>query len=299
MMKSVFVKIYVKLSKIYYLQKVKILKYYFPCKYADMLYKNKFGYSINWKHPRDLNEKILYLAFKTDTTQWSILADKYAVRSYVKSKGCENILVPLYAKWDKIEDVDISILPNDFVIKLNNGSGDAIIVEDKTKVSCEEIKQKLTTSLEKKFGLDTAERHYLKIKPCIIVEKLLKPTNFKLIDYKVWCFEGVPYCILTCSNRNMQMHKLDLALFDLKWNRIDENLTSLYRNDVFVPKPVNLEQMIEYAKILSEGIHQVRVDFYEIDGQIYFGEMTLTSATGKMDYFTPEYLVKMGNKIKI
>lgn len=99
------------------------IKKYHKEKYADFLFEEAFGRTIDWKHPRDLNEWIQYLQFRTDTREWSRLADKYAVREYVKERGCEEILVPFYGKWERPEDIDYSLLPEKFVLKTNHGAG--------------------------------------------------------------------------------------------------------------------------------------------------------------------------------
>ena len=270
---------------------------YFPQKYADILYQQSFGYKIDWHHPRDLNEWINYLAFKTDTSAWTKLADKYRVRDYIKEKGLAHILVPLLAKYDSPNDIDFAKLPNQFVLKCNNGSGDIIIVKDKTTIIPAEIKKQLTNALHSKFGLESAEPHYLKIKPCIIAEEYLPSTGISIIDYKVWCFNGQPYCIFTGSNRIPHKHTVDFNVFDLNWNRMDFHMTAHYKNNIYVPKPNHLNEMLSYAKILSKGFPQVRIDFYEVNDKVYFGEMTFTSNCGRMDYFTPEFLKIMGAQI--
>ena len=119
-----------------------------------------------------------------------------------------------------------------------------------------------------------------------------------MVDYKVWCFHGEPFGILTCSNRDRNTHHLDLAMFDLEWNRHDEWMTEDYRNGVAVKKPRHFEEMLEYARILSAGFPEVRVDFYDTPEQVYFGEMTFTSCCGRMPYYTPEILKIMGEKVK-
>ena len=268
--------------------------------YADDLYYEIFGYHIDWKNPRDLNEKINYLAFKTDTRQWSLWADKYAVREYVRSKGLGHILVPLYGKWDDANDIDWQSLPQQCVLKANNGSGDAIIIKDKATCNEETIKEQLNHSLHTNFGIKTAEPHYLRIKPCIIAEKLLQPTDGSpLVDYKVWCFHGKPYSILTVSERNNTTNQYKLALYNLNWERIQAIVANNHKNNLPVERPVHLNQMLNYATILSEDIPEVRVDFYEIDEQVYFGEMTMTSAAGRMTNYTKECLLEMGNQINL
>lgn len=268
----------------------------YPRLYADYLYQQILGKKIGWRKPLDLNEKINYLAFYTDTSDWTKLADKCEVHNYVKAKGLAHLLNPIYEKWDSVEKVDVTNLPNEFVLKTNCGSGDTIIVKDKDNLDISEVKHHFKNVLKHRFGIDGAEPHYLKIKPCIFAEALL-PGN--IVDYKIWCFHGNPYCILTVSNRNTEEHTMDLNYFDLQWNRKNECISEHYRNTAIVEKPINLSRMLDYASVLSQGFPQVRVDFYEIGDKVYFGEMTFTSAAGRMDCYTNETLLDMGKQIKL
>ena len=291
---------YVKMRDFLYQRYRKFIMVYFPQKQAEYLYKQSFGKLIDWKHPRDLNEWINYFSFKTDTTIWTKLADKYKVREYVKEKGLENILIPLLGHWKSVEDIDFDSLPNSFVIKCNNGSGDAIIVQDKNQISFNDITNALNQSLNHKFGLESAEPHYLKIPPRIIAEQNIVSTKEPLIDYKIWCFNGKPLCIFTVSNRNIKEHTADYNLYSLEWEDLSQiYLAEPFRNHIYVKKPTHLAEMLHYAQILSKDFPQVRVDFYEVNGKVYFGEMTFTSQSGRMDYFTPEFLKIMGQKVNL
>ena len=285
-----------KVRRKYRTWKLEFFKHYNPKRYADYLFKDQFGYGIDWNHPRDLNEWINYLAFKTDTREWSRLADKYSVREYVLSKGLGHILIPLYGVWDDVDAIDFNKLPNSFAIKTNCGSGDTILIRDKKSEDLEEVRKRLNSALTSRFGMESAEPHYLRIKPLIIAERLLPPpTN---IDYKIWCFNGTPDCIMTMSNRDIDSCTYDRNVYDLKWESHKEWLASLYRNNVDVPKPARLEEMIEYARILSEGFPQVRVDFYHTEEGVFLGEMTFTASCGRMSSFSKERLIIMGQKVQ-
>lgn len=228
---------------------------------------------------------------------WAKLADKFSVREYVKERGCEEILVPLLGHWNSIDNIDFNLLPKSFVLKCNNGSGDAIVVNDKNEIDIENVKRSIRNFYARRFGLDSAEPHYLKIKPCIIAEKNIALPEKSLIDYKIWCFNGKPFCIFTVSNRDLKKHTADYNLYSLNWDDLSRKyLSDPYKNDIYVPKPPNFTQMLEYAQCLSKNFPEVRVDFYNIDGKIFFGEMTFTSLCGRMKYFTPEYLKIMGDQ---
>lgn len=271
-----------------------------PKKLADILYYDTFHRWINWKNPQDLNEKINWLAFNTDTTLWSKCADKYKVREYIKEKGCEELLTKLYGKYDDANKINLKDLPNKFVLKPNHGYGNVIIVKDKSQINRNEIITQLQNAINTPWGYETAEPHYTRIKPCIIAEELLESDDrYGLIDYKIWCFNGNPYYIFTCSNRNLITHRANFNFFDTQWNNLDNYLSPAYRNNISVPKPKHLNKMLEYAKKLSEPFPQVRVDLYEVNNKIYFGELTFTSNMGRMDYFTEKALFIMGQKIKL
>ena len=282
-----------------------LLGKYSPKTLAQLRFWRKFGRLINWDNPTDLNEKIQWLKFNSDTSKWTLLADKYKVRKYVESLGLGDILVKLYGKWDKVEDIDWDLLPNQFVMKVNNGSGDVLVCSNKKTLNIKASKVKFKKLLRHKFGYVAAEPHYWGIHPCIIAEELLDVTKqpiktTSLIDYKIWCFNGEPECIWTCYNRTK--NTVEVATYDLDWNYHPE--WSVFTNHyieakVRIPKPVSLHLMLEIASKLSSGFKQVRVDLYEVGGKPYFGEMTFTSNMGLMDFYTQDYLNYLGSKVKI
>ena len=154
-----------------------------------------------------------------------------------------------------------------------------------------------------KYGLYQTEYHYLDIKPCIVAEQLISETNSKyssqIIDYKVWCFNGEAYCILCCFNRG---ENTNVALYDTQWNYLHGKIrrTNHFTEKAdYLPKPLNLDKMIEDATILSNEFPEVRVDLYNINGKIYFGEMTFTSLGGFMNYFTDDFLKDLGSQIEL
>ena len=118
-----------------------------------------------------------------------------------------------------------------------------------------------------------------------------------LIDYKIWCFDGKPYCIFVVANRDNIHHQADFAYYDLNWNRISENIAPTFQSNFECPRPVNLEEMFEIASKLSEGLPQTRIDLYNIGGKIYFGEITMSSNFGMMPYFSSEALMDMGKLV--
>lgn len=273
-------------------------------KYADVQYYQRLKKRIDWESPKDLNEKIQWMKFYSDTTQWSRLSDKYRVREYIKEKGLESLLVKLYGVWDNAEDIDWSSLPTSFVMKVNNGSGDVLICREGIKsLNIPDITRKYNDLLKSKFWRLFAEPHYSIIKPCIIAEEMLDCSNQciptdSLIDYKVWCFSGKPFCIWTCYNRTPET--VEVGAYDLEWNYHEE--WSVFTHHYVkakkrLPKPMCLEQMLHDAAILSNDFPEVRVDFYVVGNNLYFGEMTFTSKGGYMDFYTDAFLRQMGDMV--
>ena len=276
----------------------------FPKLHKNYLYRRVFGKKINWKNPRDLNEWISWLQLYTDTSTWTNLADKYKVRSYVKHCGLEDILIPCYGIWEHPDQIDLKEIPESFVLKTTHGSGDIMIFSQKPlKFKLNDYK-KILNNLKNKQGRNTAEYHYLKIKPQIIIEKLLDSSkqgypSHSLIDYKIWCFNGVPELCWVVYDRKSTC--LKMSLFNLDWENLNDELQPSKHyllGDDDIPCPKKWEEMKEYAAILSKGFPQVRVDLYEVDGKVYFGELTFSSAGGMMTYFKPSILKRLGEKVK-
>jgi len=274
-----------------------------PKRTVDRLFYKRFGRHIDYENPRDLNEKIHWLQFYSDTSKWSLYADKYRVREYVKEKGYGHILNELYATYDRLEDINISDLPEQFAMKINNGCGDILIVRDKSQYTNTSIKKYFKPLFRQKLGVYMGEYHYWSIKPCVIAEKLLTEDNSSeyLTDYKFYCFDGKIEYILVTYDRSDK--GVVLATYDTHWNYLSDAgvQTDHYflRNGTDIPKPNSFSQMLDICRELSIGIPFVRIDLYEINGIPVFGEMTMTPAGGFITYYTSDFLVSLGEMINI
>lgn len=260
------------------------------------------------KHPIDLNEKILYTKLYTDTSRWPDLVDKYKVRDYVKELGLDSILVDLYGVWYSSDDFAKSYpdLPKSFILKANNGEGKGtnLVVKDKTLFSVTDLTTLVKEWLSRKnIGALVAEPQYDAITPCVIAEQLLplEQGHSSLTDYKIWCFDGKPYFIWVCSDRNEDGNSAHVLTYDTKWNPHPEYsiFTSDYLQGEPVPEPKNLDKMLSIAKILSTGFPELRVDLYNIDGNIYFGELTFTSQGGINSFYTQDFLDYAGSLFSV
>lgn len=270
------------------------------------IYKKVYNKKPNLKNPKNLVEKTYWLQLHSDTSLWTRCADKYGLRGYVEELGLENYLPALYGKWDKAEDIDFSGIDKPCILKTNNGCAQCLIVEDPKNASVEEIRYKFRRWLNVSYGYAGGQLHYTKIKPCVIAEELLQPSEEdmrvspnSLIDYKVWCFSGVPECIWVAYNRHDGAF-VDMALFDLEWNPIPQYLrdtkTDIYRPENVIPKPECLEEMLSIASKISKPFPQVRADFYIINNKPIIGELTFTAGYG---FYTDEYYEYLGSKVDL
>jgi len=279
------------------------LRFHFcPKGLVSEMFHDFLGYDINWRNPQDINEKINWMKFNYDTSKWTVLADKYLVREYVKERIGEQYLVKLYGAWNKADEIDFSVLPDKFIFKTNHGAGTVMPVLDKSKLDINNTKSQLEKWVNMSFGYDTVEPHYLKIKPVIIAEQLLENDSLfsqSLVDYKVYCLDGQPFCILVCTDRIIG-RKAHYSYYDCNWNPLPHILCEhLKGSHIDIQKPECLDRLLDCAAKLAKGHPQVRVDFYIVCGHIYFGEMTFTSNGGYDSDITREFSLEMGSHITL
>lgn len=296
-----------------------------PLAAARILYRIKLGRWPDVNDPKDLNEKILRLEFFTDTSMWTRLADKFEVRGFVRERGLENILVPLYGIWNEAGEIDFDTLPDRFALKSTNGYAQILLISDKARENTETIRRKAAKWANKTFGKAGAEPHYARIPARVMAEKLLSPSSQPssvssselsskphtvssseppspapmLVDYKFLCFGGKPLYCLVCSRRDPKTFHPLLSIYSIpEWKKIDVIMPRDAEPDPVAPPPSLLE-MMDCAATLSKGFPFVRVDLYDIDGKVMFGEMTFTPAAARIDYFTPDFLLHLGSLISI
>ena len=273
----------------------KISKEYAYWEGAYWWYYKRTGKELNYKNPHNLCEKLMWLSRYWQHPSKSECADKYLVRNYVKQCGFQDILIPIYGVWNNAEDIDFTKLPEQFVLKCNHGCGYNIICKDKSKIKQEEIIQKLNSWMNETYGLKSYEVHYSKITPRIICEMYLPSLEEHVIDYKIYCINGNPDNILVCHNRKANGHS-DISAYSLDWKRLSY-LKESSDSKKDITKPKQLQRMIEIAKKLSEPFPFVRVDLYEIDAHIYFGELTFTPKGNILDDYKDDVLIEMGEKL--
>ena len=276
-----------------------LLGKYFPKTLIQMLYKSYYGKPIDLKHPKDIDEKVNYMKLYSDTSLWSLCADKYEVRNYVEGCGLGHTLNELYGVFDSPEAIDFESLPNQFVIKTTNGGGgnSVLIIKDKSTMDVKNVVQTLNAYLKIPTGYMYAESHYNRIKPRLFVEKFMESDSDSesLVDYKFNCFDGKVYSVFLCSDRDLGK-SVHYSVYDLEWNLYPEKMKAEYATHKVFDKPSSLDLMIQYSSILSKGIPYVRVDWYEVNGKPIFGEMTFTPAGGFQQFYSEEYRNELGDQ---
>lgn len=272
--------------------------YYYPRKQAHMaLFKINHGYEMNWNNPQTMDEKIHKLICCYGKNE-SIYADKIKVREYVLQSGFGNLLPNVYGIWDNVNKIEYVKLPNRFVLKTNHASGSKYIVFCKDK---ENFNYKDSYTLQKAIHINFAKQYceyqYAYIRPFIYAEEYLcDGFEKRMIDYKVHCFEGNPYCIQVISNRanGEILHNV----FNFEWQELDY-VRSYVRSSKAWTRPQSLNIMYQASKCLSEPFKYARIDFYDVHGKAYFGEITLSPAGGNLLYFNEKAQVEMGKLIDL
>lgn len=254
--------------------------------YLKLVYRARIGRPLNLNSPKGFNEKLQWLKLYDRNPLYTKLVDKAEVKPWVAERiGWEHV-VPTLGVWDSFDDIDFGALPERFVLKCTHDSGGLAICRDLSTFDMAAARRKIERSLANNYFWSGREWPYKDVRPRIIAEEYLDPAGEQvgLTDYKVMCFGGQARCEFTCTGR--ADGNLHVDFFDTEWNHMP--FTRHYPNaDVPPEAPERLKDMVAMAERLSEGMPFVRVDFYEVAGQYYFGEMTFYPGSG-MEEFDPE-----------
>ncbi len=266
--------------------------------YLKLLYRGIINKKLNIKNPCDFNEKLQWLKLYNRKPEYTIMADKYAVRKYIGQTIGDDYLIPLLGVWDNPDDINFDLLPNQFVLKCNHNSGTGMcICKDKSSLDIDKTIKGLKNGMAENYYTKTREWPYKNIERKIIAETfMVDDSGDELKDYKFMCFNGKVKCIFVCTDRFKS--GLKITVFDTQWDKLQIKVCNT-ENKTDIPKPYNFEKMIELAEKLSQRIPFVRIDFYEVNRKIYFGEITFFPESG-YEVFEPEdWLKKMGEWIKL
>lgn len=263
--------------------------------YLRVMWKSVMGYPLDLKNPVTFNEKLQWMKLYDRNPQYTLLVDKYRVKDWVSEKiGAQYVIKTLDA-WDSIDEIDISNLPNQFVLKCNHDSGGVVICENKENFDFEQAKAKLRKSFEHNFYWDYREWPYKNIKKNVFAEEFKVDSKYhELKDYKFFCFNGEPRILFVASGRKTQNEPV-FDFFDLNFNRLNVKSEHPQSEKERIPaKPESFEEMKMLAKELSKGFPQVRIDLYEVDGLVFFGEYTFFHWAGFGKFDPVEWDYKLG-----
>jgi len=265
--------------------------------YIQMYYFAHFKKFCNLKNPKTYNEKLNWLKFHDKNPIYTRIVDKFEAKEYVKDIIGDQYIIPTLGVWDNFDDIDFDELPQQFVLKCTHDSEGLVIVKDKDKLDKEMAKNKIESALKQNFFYIGREWPYKNVKPRIIAEKYMEDhIDGELRDYKFFCFDGEPKAMFVASDRASDNVKFDY--FDLNFNHLDIKQKYPHAEQP-LRKPVTFEKMIELSKVLSKGFPHVRVDFYEVDGQLYFGELTFYHFSGFMPFEPNKWDKIFGDWIKL
>lgn len=267
--------------------------------FLKMKFRMKMRKKLDLKHPKTFNEKLQWMKLYDKKNEYINMVDKYEVKKYVSNLIGKKYIIPTLGIYEKFDDIDFEKLPNQFVIKCTHDSGGLVICRDKLELDMKIARKKINDRLKQNYFYIGREWPYKNVKPRIIVEKYLEEEpNKQLKDYKFFCFNGqVKYLYIS---EGLENHKTaQMMFFDCDFN-ISDIQRSDYKKFTRIPKkPVNFELMKKYSEILSKGIPHVRVDWYEVRGKLYFGELTFYTCSGFVPFENEKYDFELGELIKI
>ena len=267
--------------------------------YLKRRFKKLVGYPLNLDNPQTFNEKLQWLKLHDRNPLYTKMVDKYEAKKYVADIIGEEYIIPTLGVWNHFDDIDFDKLPEQFVLKCTHDSGSIVICKDKATFDKKAARKKLERGLRYNYYyVGGFEWPYKNVKPRIIAEKyMVDESQTDLTDYKFMCFNGKVQCSFTCTGRNTDSG-LHVTFYDRAWQKLSFARHYPVESSA-MPKPVNYEKMVELAEKLSIPLKFARIDFYEINGNIYFGEITFFPGNG-MEEFSPEkWDYKIGSWIQL
>lgn len=258
----------------------------------EELYHINTGKWLDWKHPKDINEKLMWLNRYYRNPLKTKCADKLLVRDFVKERGLAELIIPILGAWDNVNEIDFDILPEQFVLKCNHGSGYNIICLSKSTADFDSIKLKLSHWMAQDYSEVLLELHYKSIARKIIAEPLLSP--IAPIEYQLWCINGDPDSFLVC--RKNYDGTYDSGSYSLNWERLGERKNEDLTMEFPAPS-VGIDRLIDYARVLAAPFPFVRVDFYVVDNHVYLAEMTFTPSANLLVKYKQSFLDRLGDKL--
>lgn len=266
--------------------------------YLKMMFYKHFKRNLNFKRPETFSEKLQWLKMNDRKPEYTVFVDKYKVREYIKGKIGEEYLVPLLGVWNDASSIDFSKLPNQFVLKCNHDSKSTIICRDKSQLNKQQAVEKLNKRLNLNAYWYGREWPYKNVKPLVIAEQYLKSEKDEsLTDYKVLCFNGKAKYVQVYCGRGTDHYTLDY--YDMEWNIMRIEQKGIKLTEQPLKKPVFLDEMISLSEVLAKELIHARIDWYYVNGQLYFGEITFFDGSGFVPFLKEQDDTLLGNLIKL
>lgn len=266
--------------------------------FVKLMFRIKMGYKLNLRHPTTFNEKLQWLKLYDRNPDYSMMVDKYAVKKYVESLIGKEYIIPTIGVWNSPEDIGWDSLPDKFVLKTTHGGGNTgvVICKDKSSLDKEKAIEKLNSSLKQDIYKTLREWPYKNVPRRIIAEQYIENGSNDLPDYKFFCFDGRVEALFVGTERGSGDVKFDF--FDSDFNHLDLVQTHPMSGHV-IEKPENYDVMKEIASVLSKGIPHVRIDLYNVNGKIFFGEMTFYHHGGVVPFHPASWDYTFGKWISL
>jgi hypothetical protein len=254
---------------------------------------------LNLRNPKTVNEKLQWLKLYDRKPEYINMVDKYEAKKYVAGIIGEEYIIPTLGVWETFDEIDFDSLPEQFVLKCTHDCGGLVICRDKSKLDLEKAKKKINSCLKRCYYYDHREWPYKNVKPRIIAEAYMEDSvTAELRDYKFFCFNGEAKMLFIASDRQTKGEETKFDFFDIDFNHLP--FTNGHPNAKNIPeKPLCFDQMKALAEKLSAGVPHLRVDFYEVDGKIYFGELTFSHWSGMTPFDPEKWDLKIGEWLKI
>lgn len=274
-------------------------------RYLKLRYKYILGYKLSLNPPRTFNEKLQWLKLHDRKAIYTTMVDKYAAKEFVASRIGEKHIIPTYGVWNRFDEINFDELPNQFVLKCTHDSGGLVICTSKEQFDMRAAQAKLEKALRHRYYYQGREWPYKDVPPRILAEQYVQDNTEKgndahqgLTDYKFYCFKGIPRYLYV--SRGLDDHPTaHISFLNLDWSFAPFGRSDFKPFDELPAKPKSLDEMIEIAKKLSAGTPFLRVDLYEVDGRVFFSELTFSPCGGMMPFDPQEYDLVLGNMLEL
>ncbi len=261
-------------------------------------FRRQHGYKMDFRNPKTLDEKLNWLLVHYIGPEHAVYVDKINVRDFVSGKGLGDLLPDVYGIWSHAADIPLDKLPDQFVLKCNHASGKNYyeIVHDKSEVDWPSVLKRMERMLHTNYAKTHCEYQYGCITPRIYAEELLDDgRGIRMTDYKVYCFYGKPHCIMVCAGRGKNLRRV---FYDVEWNYLNYEKDASPA-DQNMERPQGLQTMLDAAAVLSQQFPFARMDFYDVAGKVYFGEITFTPDNCNIQHLSSEGQSILGELLEL